>query len=114
MIPVGALSGRLATFGLQADGPRLISNSIHDSTVQRFNARDKLMHHPMSPRDGTKPWLWAAVSPLLLACFMNTRAAEPALLRAGMIGLDTSHVPAFAKLFNNPKATGDISGIRIV
>jgi len=31
-----------------------------------------------------------------------------------MIGLDTSHVPAFAKIFNNPKATGDIAGIRIV
>ncbi|MBM3831674.1 MAG: gfo/Idh/MocA family oxidoreductase [Verrucomicrobia bacterium] len=31
-----------------------------------------------------------------------------------MIGLDTSHVPAFTKIFNNPKATGDISGIRIV
>ncbi|MEK7676368.1 MAG: hypothetical protein AAB676_11110 [Verrucomicrobiota bacterium] len=29
--------------------------------------------------------------------------AQP--LRAGMIGLDTSHVPAFARLFNNPKAT---------
>lgn len=41
-------------------------------------------------------------------------AADQAPLRAGMIGLDTSHVPAFAKLFNNPKATGDISGIRIV
>ena len=44
----------------------------------------------------------------------HTRAADQAPLRAGMIGLDTSHVPAFAKLFNNPKATGDISGIRIV
>jgi len=31
-----------------------------------------------------------------------------------MIGLDTSHVPAFAKIFNNLKATGDIAGIRIV
>jgi len=35
-------------------------------------------------------------------------------LRAGMIGLDTSHVPAFAKFFNNPKATGDVAGIRVV
>ena len=35
-------------------------------------------------------------------------------LRAGMIGLDTSHVPAFAKIFNNPKATGDVAGIKIV
>ncbi|MBU6293112.1 MAG: gfo/Idh/MocA family oxidoreductase [Planctomycetes bacterium] len=31
-----------------------------------------------------------------------------------MIGLDTSHVPAFAKLFNGPKATGELAGIRIV
>ena len=31
-----------------------------------------------------------------------------------MIGLDTSHVPAFAKIFNNPKATGEVAGIRIV
>ena len=39
-------------------------------------------------------------------------AAEP--LRAGMIGLDTSHVPAFAKLFNDPKAKPEFSGIKIV
>lgn len=38
----------------------------------------------------------------------------PKPLRAGMIGLDTSHVPAFAKLFNGPKATGELAGIRIV
>jgi predicted dehydrogenase len=31
-----------------------------------------------------------------------------------MIGLDTSHVPAFAKIFNSPKATGDLAGIKVV
>ncbi len=35
-------------------------------------------------------------------------------LRAGIIGLDTSHVPAFTKLFNNPKADGDLAGIKVV
>jgi predicted dehydrogenase len=35
-------------------------------------------------------------------------------LRAGMIGLDTSHVPAFAKIFNNPSAMGDVAGIKVV
>jgi len=49
-----------------------------------------------------------------LTFWVDARAADPAPLRAGMIGLDTSHVPAFAKIFNNPKATGDIAGIRIV
>jgi len=40
------------------------------------------------------------------------QAAKP--IRAGIIGLDTSHVPAFTKLFNDPKAAGDIAGIRVV
>ncbi len=35
-------------------------------------------------------------------------------LCAGIIGLDTSHVPAFTKLFNNPKADGDLAGIKVV
>jgi predicted dehydrogenase len=35
-------------------------------------------------------------------------------LRAGMIGLDTSHVPAFAKQFNSSEAAGDLAAIKIV
>ena len=49
-----------------------------------------------------------------LSVLVSIRAADPPLIRAGMIGLDTSHVPAFAKIFNNPKSTGDVSGIRVV
>src|SRR5205823_86663 len=37
-----------------------------------------------------------------------------ATIRAGMIGLDTSHVPAFCKLFNSDKASGDLAGIKVV
>ena len=33
-------------------------------------------------------------------------------LRAGMIGLDTSHVIAFAKEFNDAKETGELAGVR--
>ncbi len=50
----------------------------------------------------------------LSAVGLPAPAAESAPIRAGMIGLDTSHVPAFAKLFNQPKATGDVANIRIV
>lgn len=35
-------------------------------------------------------------------------------IRIGMIGLDTSHVPAFAKIFNNPNAAGDLAGFKVV
>jgi len=42
-------------------------------------------------------------------------AAEDApVLKAGVIGLDTSHAPAFAKLLNSPKATGDLAGVKVV
>jgi hypothetical protein len=35
-------------------------------------------------------------------------------LRAGMIGLDTSHVPAFTGLFNKAKEGDELAGIKIV
>lgn len=47
-----------------------------------------------------------------------TRAAAedaPAkVIRAGIIGLDTSHAPAFTDLFNDPKAGPEIAGIKVV
>ncbi len=57
-----------------------------------------------------------AVALLPLVFSAGAQLSEPASqpLRAGMIGLDTSHVPAFTKLFNSPKATGDVAGIRVV
>lgn len=42
------------------------------------------------------------------------RSAEPAeSIRIGMIGLDTSHVPAFAKIINDPDAAGDLAEMQI-
>src|SRR4051794_32814972 len=52
----------------------------------------------------------------LAAGFPAARAEDsPAkIIRAGIIGLDTSHVPAFTKIFNKPNATGELAGIRVV
>jgi hypothetical protein len=36
------------------------------------------------------------------------------VLKAGLIGLDTSHVIAFTKILNNPKNEGDLAGIKVV
>src|SRR5262245_7840941 len=53
---------------------------------------------------------------LLLAgvTMLNAQEQPAKTSRAGMIGLDTSHVPAFAKIFNGTKTTGDVSGIKVV
>lgn len=41
----------------------------------------------------------------------DTRAGE---IRVGIIGCDTSHVPAFTEFYHGPKNTGDAAGIRVV
>ena len=35
-------------------------------------------------------------------------------IRIGIIGLDTSHVPAFTSLFNDPKNEGELAGFKVV
>jgi predicted dehydrogenase len=55
-----------------------------------------------------------------LAAVGQSSAADAAadqpqkVVRVGIIGLDTSHVPAFTKILNDPKATGDLAGFRVV
>lgn len=59
---------------------------------------------------------FAAALVVVLAA-LNARVAaadEPAVIRAGMIGLDTSHVPAFTKIFNHPDAAGNVGRIQVV
>ena len=51
---------------------------------------------------------------LALAPTLARGQDEPKPLRAGMIGLDTSHVIAFAKLLNSPAAKPELKGIKVV
>jgi predicted dehydrogenase len=39
---------------------------------------------------------------------------ERPLIKIGIIGCDTSHVPAFTGLFNDPKNEGDLAGFKVV
>jgi predicted dehydrogenase len=63
-------------------------------------------------RNLTTPFLFCF--PLLAATLAWGADSDVKTIRAGMIGLDTSHVPAFTKAFNNPKATGDLAGVKVV
>ncbi|MHB1036338.1 MAG: Gfo/Idh/MocA family protein [Pirellulales bacterium] len=53
---------------------------------------------------------------LFVASFAALALAEepPKILKAGIIGLDTSHVIAFTRQLNDPRATGDAAGVRVV
>lgn len=79
------------------------------------------MNHPApsaSPLfSGLPRWRPFCQAVAVLVAFVASgggQAAFGAPLRAGIIGLDTSHVPSFVKLFNDPKAAVDLAGIRIV
>ncbi len=41
-------------------------------------------------------------------------AAEPAPLKVGIVGIDNYQALAFTELFHDPKAAGDLAGIRVV
>ena len=52
---------------------------------------------------------------LVITCVSSVSAeASKKPLRAGMIGLDTSHVIAFTKIFNDEQAKGSLATIQIV
>jgi len=60
-------------------------------------------------------WLTAAV--LLCSGFIVGRAGAEELsspLRAGLIGLDTSHAISFTKVLNDPDAEGDLADVVVV
>jgi len=60
-------------------------------------------------------WLALSVVVVLGICHpLSAVGQEAPQIRVGMIGLDTSHAPAFAKFFNGPKLEGELAGIKVV
>lgn len=60
------------------------------------------------------PNIWLALAGMLLATSSLAAAESPRPLKAGIIGLDTSHVIAFTQLLNNPKNIGELAEMKIV
>src|SRR5437667_7198337 len=46
------------------------------------------------------------------ASVANTQDAKP--VRVGVLGLDNYQAVAYTQLFNDPKASGDLAGVRVV
>src|SRR5688500_3264239 len=88
---------------LLKDGAKLSGLAIHSPKNEPAHAK----------RVGFFCWRLTLAAFFIAMC-TNIRAADTAPLRAGMIGLDTSHVPAFAKIFNNAQGDGDLTSIRVV
>ncbi len=56
-----------------------------------------------------------AAAAILVALSATGRAAEPAkVIRAGIIGTTTSHVPAFTNVINAPDAEGVLAEVEVV
>lgn len=51
---------------------------------------------------------------LVFAVLPAVDAQDKTPIRIGIIGLDTSHVPAFTALFNNAKNESDLAGFKVV
>ena len=51
---------------------------------------------------------------ILLSLTPGAEGQDKKPIRIGIIGLDTSHVPAFTKMFNYPNATGELAGFKVV
>ena len=79
------------------------------------NHRSRLTKRPCS-----RLFLPSLVLPLLVSLITISHAVAPAVLadekvpvRVGILGLDNYQAVAFAQLFNDPKATGDLAGLRV-
>jgi hypothetical protein len=80
----------------------------------RIARRISCVHLRSKPASDLKTMLMKSIlaAVALLAALAQTLAAAD--LRIGMIGLDTSHVPAFTDILNNPQNKAHVPGAKVV
>lgn len=61
-----------------------------------------------------KRWLVFSVALVCSLLARLTLAADGEVVKIGVLGLDNYQAVAFAQLFNNPKAEGDLAGVKVV
>jgi predicted dehydrogenase/sugar lactone lactonase YvrE len=102
---------KVDALAISADGSLLASGG-YDKKVFVFNVKGTLGGTASTVKSAP---MVAKLDPdkrVAEASHETPRAAGP--VRVGMIGLDTSHSGAFAKVLNDPEAAPDVAGFRIV
>lgn len=86
---------------------------LENSTTEMSSTMSRSMSMLRS-KSGFQRILNLGMIGLLSICISPFSVAQEKILRIGMIGLDTSHAPAFAKLWNDPKAEGLLATQEVV
>jgi Oxidoreductase family, NAD-binding Rossmann fold len=90
----------------------------HGSEACRNESTSRQLSNPIDKRQHIMNT--RSITLLTILCLSSwlrmVQAQEPnaPMIRAGIIGLDTSHVPAFTKIFKSAGASGDLAGIKVV
>lgn len=109
--------GHLLKLWNREDGDELATGEFHEAKILALAVSADGKRIATGGQDNTVA-LWtppAAKTEVAEAATAQAAAAtEEKVIRVGVIGLDTSHAPAFAKLMNDPKATEDVAGCKVV
>jgi len=111
-------TARVTAVTLSPDG-KLLATASYDKTAALWNVAAVLKTDtPRQPVVAQRSEPAAAIEVAAASqenVANNGKAqAEPKQLRAGIIGLDTSHAIAFTKALNDPEAAADIANCRVV
>ncbi|MCH7989243.1 MAG: Gfo/Idh/MocA family oxidoreductase [Planctomycetes bacterium] len=96
---------RVVDMSLSPDG-KILATAGYDQTVMLWDLSLVL-------KKPTKPAV-AASKPVVAQTPPVVAVRQTKTLRAGIIGLDTSHVLAFTKVLNDPQAAADIANCKVV
>jgi DNA-binding beta-propeller fold protein YncE len=106
--------GHLLKLWNREDGDELATGEFHEAKILALAMSTDGKLVATGGQDNTVA-LWTPPAPKAETVVAVAAAAqEEKFIRVGVIGLDTSHAPAFAKLMNDPKATEDVAGCKVV
>ncbi len=104
--------GKVAAIALAPNG-RLLAAASYDKTATVWDL-SKILEKAGIKLDEPKVVAAAQSGPDAPSVRVADAAAEPKVLRIGIIGLDTSHAVAFTKLLNGENPPESVAGCRIV